>query len=492
MAEKISKSAAPPLTQTAGRGAMWQISGGLWQTIIRLGASTILARVLRPSDFGLFGMALLFSEFITVMTNLGMGTGLIAKKNVTDNDLNTYFWCMAGLRLLMFTIAILSAPLAAIFFKEPRITAVIRVVAFTFIFSIPSAVSTTLLNKAIRFKTLVLVRGAAALIESGLAVYLVTTTNLAYWGLVIPMLVSSFFMEGTIFYISQWRPHFVWERQSFRYLFKFGINGLGFSITNYLHQNVDYLFVGRFLGPAYLGLYEFAYKIPHLVLDRISRPVGSVVLPALASLRGDDERLIVGFIKAVRYVTLVAYPMLGGLAMVAGNLVPVVWGAQWLPIVRPLQILCLCAALRCTFQPVASIFYCKERPDVPFKFSLVCTFITFIVVGICGQYYGLLGVSLGMLLSTFTYLYMLSVAFKFVGVSQFKFYIELVPSVSLAMIVLCCTYVAQVEFEYLLKSKLAILIATILSGSAIYIFCFLVFFKKTKKEVLETISVIIG
>ena len=75
-----SKDTTEHLTRQAGQGALWQILGGGWQTAIRLGASTILARKLDPGDFGLFGMALLVSELIMVFTNLGMGSGIVAKK----------------------------------------------------------------------------------------------------------------------------------------------------------------------------------------------------------------------------------------------------------------------------------------------------------------------------------------------------------------------------------------------------------------------------
>lgn len=67
-AEKIDTDA---LTRSAGRGALWQIMGGGWQTFVRLAASTVLARVLDPEDFGLFGMAMLAQALISRVGALG-------------------------------------------------------------------------------------------------------------------------------------------------------------------------------------------------------------------------------------------------------------------------------------------------------------------------------------------------------------------------------------------------------------------------------------
>ncbi len=485
--EKSGVDQQPSLTQRAGRGALWQIMGGGWQTIIRLGASTILARKLDPSDFGLFGMALLVSELIMVLTNLGMGSGIVAKKEVTEKDLNTCFWTMAGVRLLMFIIAESCAPIAALFFKDPRVTDVVRVVGFNFLFVIPSVVANTLLRKKLRFKALVLIRGLSALLESSLAVFLVLTTNLRYWSLVIPMLVASFFAEFAIFLVAKWRPRLEFDANSFRYLFRYGINGLGFSITNYLHQNIDYLIVGRLLGTASMGLYEFAYKIPHLVLDRVARPVGGVVFPVLSKVQDDDEQLIAGFIKAVKYVTLLVYPMLGGLAVLAGHIVPILWGQKWMPIVLPLKILCLRAAVHCSVQPIGSIFLCKDRPDIPFKFSVVILCFTLAIVSIGGYYFGLIGVAGGMFVSTLPYGYILYLAFKLTHSSIWRFPKALFPTVFSTSICMLSSYVVLKGMENITQYQFVTVGSAVLAGMLGFLLSFSYLFKKETNEIIKLI-----
>ena len=475
------------LAQKAGRSALLQIGGGGWQTIVRLGASTILARQLDPYDFGLFGMALLVSELIMVLTNLGMGTGIVAKKDVNEKDLNTCFWTMVGVRAVMFLLIEACAPLAALYFNDPRVLNVVRVVGVNFLFSIPSVVANALLIKELRFKALVLVRCLSVLLESLFAVFLVLVTDLRYWSLVLSMLVASLLAESTIFFISGWRPRFMFDKESFRYLFRYGINGIGFSITSYLHQNIDYLIVGRMLGTASLGLYEFAYKIPHLVLDRISRPVGGVVFPTLSKVQDDDKKLIGGFIKAVKYVTLLVYPILGGLAVVAEPLVHLMWGEKWLPIVVPMQILCLRAAIYCSIQPVGSIFLCKDRPDIPFKFSLVTVWFTVATVGIGGYYFGIIGIAVGMVVSTLPYGYILYLAFKMTRSSILSFCKALFPATTATLICMFWSYGAINSMEGVIHYPLLTIAFALLAGMFGYVATFFCFFKKDKNEIIKMI-----
>ena len=480
------------LTRSAGRGAFWQLLGGGWQTVIRLGASTILARALAPENFGLFGMALLAQGLISHIGALGMGAGIIAKKDVNENDLCTCFWTMAGMRFVLFIATFAIAPLAATFFDTPKVTWVLRAVSFTFLFSILSSVSTTLLQKQLRFGNLVIINGLSALVESGIAVALALLTDLRYWALVFAMLISSLFMHLTIFIWVQWYPKFKFSKESFRYLFRFGINNLGFSIVNYFHQNIDYLLVGRLLGTTSLGFYEFAYRIPHLIQVRFARPVGSVIFPTLSKVQDSDERLIAGYVKAAKYIALGAFPALGGLAVLADLTVTVLWGEKWLPIVVPLRILCLCVAMRCIVTPIGSIFLCKQRPDINFKFALAALTLTLITVGTLGSFYGLNGVALGMLLSTLSYLYIIHIVFRMTDSNPVKLLSALWVPAAATGVSMMCAYGVQYMLDSGGAAHWIALICSIASGAIGYVFCLLVLFPTTTKEIMETIFTIIG
>jgi len=469
------------LTQRAGRAALWQIVGGGWQTIVRMGASVFLARALKPSDFGLFGMAVLFQEFLVHLTALGMGTGIIAKKEVSRNDLNTCFWTIAGVRFLLFLFAFFGAPLAALFFKEPRVIPVIRVSSFCFLVDILSVIPNLLLSKELGFKSLNMINGIGALLGSAVAVFFALTTNLAYWSLVFSMLANSIFCNLAIFIYRKWLPEFKFNKESFRYLFNFGIHGLGFSITNYLKQNLDYLIVGRILGSNKLGLYEFAYRIPHLVFDRVSRPVGGVFFPALSEIQDDNEKIFNSYVKVVKFVTLITFPILFGLAAVADVVVPVLWGNQWLPIIRPLQILCLCAALRCLVQPLGSIFYCKNRPDIPNKTSFIELVFTAITVSIMGYFWDIIGVAIGMLLSLLPTFIVLYIGFRLIEAQIYRFFISISKVFFAAFICGISAWLVKKGLLCLNLNLISVLSISVISGGIVFaifvLFCF-------KEEVL--------
>lgn len=485
-------SASGSLVQRAGRSALWQLAGGGWQTFVRLGSSVILARQLTPEDFGVFGMALLMREFIFYLGNMGMDAGIIARKDVSEEDLCTCFWSMAAVRAIMFVIAFSFAPLGAWFFNDERVTDVVRVISFTFLFSSMGSVANALLSKALKHKALNILTGVLAVVESSLAVALALATDLGYWGLVIAMLVHAFLYQSIMFYLSGWRPKLKFSRDSFRYLFRYGINGLGFNIANYLKLNLDYLLVGRLLGTASLGLYEFAYRIPHLVQARISRPVGAVVFPALSQVQDDNQKLAKGYIEAVKYVSLITFPLLFGLAAVADVAVPVLWGDQWLAIIVPLQILCCSALLRVLFQSVQAIFICKNRPDLPFKISVVELFWTASVVGVLGYHFAIVGVAIGMLLSVFPSFVSIYIAFRLIDAKVLGLY-QAISSVFVSALV--CGVAAYASITYLSLAGFDDLYALIISiavGALCYLLCIFVVFPRLGRDMFKVLETVRG
>lgn len=477
------------LRRTAGRGAMWQVISGGWQALVRLGASTMLARTLLPSDFGLFGMALLVIELVDYLGGLGMTGGVIAKKEVGEKELNTCFWTMAGVRFILFCIAYVCAPLAALFMKEPRVELVVRVISTTFLISIFGIIGNTILSKKLQFGKISFINAAAILFESSLAVFLAKTTSLGYWALVCPMLASSFLTNLSVFFVAKWYPRFIFDKESFKFQFKFGIHGLGFNIANYLHQNIDYFIVGRFMGTTALGLYEYAYRIPHIILDRFARPVGAVVFPAFATVQ-DDETLIRGYVQTVKYVTILAFPILGGLAVMAKPLVLTLWSEKWQSIIIPMQILCLSVAIRCIVQPLGAVILCKHRPEIMFKQAVISCTATAVFVCLGAWLWGVVGVATGMLLSTLSYIYVIIIAFKLTKTSPKLLLKTLMPATIVTIIsssaALICYNLLVINYNFMLIIPFAIV-----AGIISYIYSYYIMFKSDFNDILLTARSII-
>jgi len=480
------------ITRAAGRGVIWQFIGAGWQTIIQLGASMVLARVLLPEDFGLMGMALLAQGLVKRMADMSPVSGVIAKPDATQADLSTAFWISMTLQSLLFLVTFSLAPLAALFFEEPKVTAVIRLLSVTFLFVGIRAIHGAQLRKQLKFGLLKIIEGYCFAFQSGLAIVLVLVFKMGYWALVIPIVASGFLETCSIMLCQRWMPSFVFSKSSFRYMFRYSISSLGTSIIGYFRHNIDYLLVGKLLGPAALGLYEFAYRIPHIAFNRLGIPVSRVIFPALANVQASNDRLTAGYIKTARYLAIILFPALGGLAAVAEPAVTILWGEKWISVIVPLQILCFRSMILSIVYPVSSIFLCKGRPEVPLYndiFGLVFTIV--VVVGL-GYAYGIIGVALGMLISVASQVVLLWLAFRLTEAPLRRLFLALIPPTVSATISSACA-TGAVYFSTLWGGgNLVVLIMGILTGAVTYFVVMWFGYPGTTREVFETFHTTVG
>lgn len=489
------------LTRSAGRGGLWNVIGSGYQGVLQLGSSMVLARVLFPEDFGIVGAAVLAQGLISRIGILGTSTGVVAKKDVTQDDLSTAFWTSAAVQGLLFVVLFTTAPVIAQFFRPDEgmdpagfhlnLTRILRLISVTFLFTAVGAVSTTLLIKQLRFGTLVLIECTGFTIQITSAIIFAAGFRWGFWSLCLSPLINNFFTTVSYILCARWCPSFRFNRKSFYFMFRYGIHGLGASLTDYFRHNIDYLLVGRMLGAARLGIYEYAYRIPHMVINKLASPLRGVLFPTLAKVQQDNARLSAGYIKLARYLALIVFPLLGGLAATARPAVIFLWSDRWLAVILPLQILCFRAAIQSILTPVGTIFLCKNRPDIPFKFGLCSLGFTVAVVAGFGYFYGLIGIAVGMLVSVVPSLVLLWIAFRMTQTRLSKLLTALSPAIVSATFSSTLAWAAIQIIEMIGGPVALVFVGSVIAGILGYLVLMYTAYRSTLLEVIETLRIVL-
>lgn len=360
----------------------------------------VLARLLVPEDFGVIGMANIYVGLVAMLGEIGLGAALIHRAEASLDELSTVFWASVVVGAALTAASIACAPLAASFFRDPQVGAVIRALSITFVLSALGSVHKVLLNKRLDFRRLARVE-IGSVVAYGLVAVATAAGGMGVWSLVAGYAVRAVVEAVLLWAVEPWRPGFAFDRVAFRSLFSFGANVWGFNFVNYARENVDYFVVGRVLGAGSLGLYTFSYNLANLPRKQLGAVVGRVAFPAFARVQDDDPLLCRAYVKIVRCVSLVAFPLLAGLALVAPLFVPVVYGQKWVAAVVPLQLLCGAGALYSLGSTVGSLYLAKGRPDLQLKVGLGAFALLGLAVGL-GVRWGIAGVAAGVLAYTLT------------------------------------------------------------------------------------------
>jgi PST family polysaccharide transporter len=304
------------------------------------------------------------------------------------------------------------------------------------------------------------------------------------WSLVFGGLVGNFISVIILWKISAWRPSLKFSFAHFKELFGFGGHVMGSRLLNYIDSNMDYLVVGKLLGAVALGYYTLAYHLITFPLHKISIIVTRVTFPAFSTIQDDNDTLRKGYLKVVRYISLITFPMLAGMFVVAPEFVVVVFGTKWAPMILPLQILCLAGALKSVGTTVGSILLSKGRADIQFKWNILTAIVIPIAV-IIGANYGIVGVAAAitvMTISLFPIIQMITN--KLIDLSMFSYLKAIHPAIigSITLIIFVEAYQRMILTIYYLPA-IGILISSALIGIIAYILIMRIAFNDIFKEV---------
>jgi PST family polysaccharide transporter len=386
------------LAKASISGIKWSALTQFVAQIAQYGSFVVLARLLSPQDFGLVACATLVVNFVAMLNELGLGAALIQRSELRPGHLNACFWSNMAVGTLLALGVGASAGQVAGFFHSPATGPLLMALALGFPLMALAVVPKTLMEKALRFKELGLVDAGAAIANATTAVAL-AATGWGAWSLVAGTLVGYVIQVSALWPLAAWRPGLRFSTQELRELFSFGLNVLGTRLVGYVNANIDYVVIGRVLGPAALGVYSLAYKLVTWPMLKISHVVLRVMFPAFAQIQHDDEALRRHYVTLVGTLALVTYPLLAGLAVMAPEVLPVVFGPRWAAAAGPVQALCLAGAVKATVCSIGTVFLTKGRPDLEFRTNLLGTVMLAIYVPL-GVHWGPQGVALALALVT--------------------------------------------------------------------------------------------
>ncbi|HEX5386105.1 MAG TPA: MOP flippase family protein [Gemmatimonadales bacterium] len=384
----------------ARSGVRWTAFAAGGQIIAQLLQLVVVARVLRPEDFGLMGMVVVVLGLTQAYADVGISAAIVYHQGLSRAQLSSLYWLNMLVGALLFGALWLAAPLASALFHEPRLVPLVQVTGIVFLIQPIGRQFEAILQRDLRFDVLArqdlfgAASGAVAAIAGALG-------GLGVWALVLGTLVTA--VARAVLVASEGlrlhRPalHFRWS--DVRGLVGFGLYQMGERTISYIGQRLDQFLVGSMLGAEALGFYSFALNLISQPVNRINPVVTKVAFPLFCRVQDEPVRLRRGFVKMLELVTAINAPLLLGLAAVAPWFIVVVFGAKWAAAIPLVQVLALVGLGRCIGNLKGSLLLARGRVDLGFWWNvlLLALNVPALVVGV--RYGGALGVAV-MLLAT--------------------------------------------------------------------------------------------
>ena len=321
-------SVNPGLAELSLRAVKWNYLGLVVRIVAQLVAQIVLARLLGPESFGLFAAAFLVVSAGSILAELGLGSGLVQKKHLSDSEVRFAFTWLLIAGMAMTCLTYVSADVVAVFFEDDRVAGVLCGLAPVFVLQSLGIVPLSLLRRDMEFKTIQIVQ-----VVSYVVGYMGVGIGFALSGAGVWSLVAAWAgqagLASLMFLLARrhaMAPLIRSKDEGFR---KFSLRVLLTNMVNWVIENVDNLIVGKVFGPAALGLYSVSYNLVRTPANHLVVTLQSVLFPASARAQDNPAGLRKAYLTVASGVALVAFPVFGGIAMVTDTMTVALFGLQW-------------------------------------------------------------------------------------------------------------------------------------------------------------------
>ena len=371
------------LKERTARGLFWGVLNSGATQVLNVVIGILLGRMIAPAEWAPIGMIAIFSAIAGNLQSSGFSTAIVNMKQPTDNDYNAVFWfnilMSAGIYLILF----MAAPWIALFFEQPCLTDLSRFIFLAFFISSFGISTNAYMTKNMMNKEITVVN-TCALVCSGIVAVILAFNGFSYWSLAWQQVVNALILViGRFFYV-HWRPTTRIDFSPIRKTWKFAMNILVTMVINTLNNNILTFIFGKLFArtPQVVGNFFQAFKWNTMAYQTIGGMIDQVAQPVMVSIRDDEDeqREIRVFRKMLRFTSLLAFPAMFGLAMVADEFILSTIGPKWTESIPILRILCIGGAFMPFYSLYKNLIISQGRADINMRLNIAQIVLQFLLI----------------------------------------------------------------------------------------------------------------
>lgn len=322
------------------KGLQWSAIERILTQGIQLGITLLLARQLGPTAFGLLGMLAVFIAIANVFVDSGFTSALIRKTNHSNSDLVTAFYYNIAMAGLCYLALYVSAPAIAAFYQQTELETLLQVMGITVLINAFTLIPRVKLNIVMDFKTQAKISLISVFISGSTAIVL-AMNGYGVWALVIQTLLNTCCTTLLFNLFAPWWPRGNITKQSFNYLFGFGSKLLLSGLLDVIYNNLYQIIIGKKFSPSVVGQFTQANQLANVPAMTLTAIIQRVTFPLFSQLQDNPEEMESAYRLTLKMVSMIIFPLIVGLGLIAQPLLISLLGAQWQGAASLLSILCL-------------------------------------------------------------------------------------------------------------------------------------------------------
>lgn len=336
--------------------------------------SVVLARILAPSEIGVFSMTVVIVNVAHIFRDFGVATYVQRESELTVAKMRSAIGVMlASSWMICALLLVLSGKLAA-WFGEPGMAPVMRVLALGF-FVIPfGSITNSLLIRTFAADKQAIVSAASTVAYCASCLVLAAlgygTMSLA-WANLISIIVTALALAPMRPCGTPWLPGWTHWRD----IARFGLGTLVVNCTEAINNAVPDLLLGKLGNARFVGLLSRANSTVSIFSYVAGSTVTYGAVSYLSQTHHRGEPLAPVVARATAMLTGVGWPAFACTALAGSDIVLALYGPAWLASVPAILPLAVAAAIGMLFHYTPSVLIALGRPylgALPVVVMLAC------------------------------------------------------------------------------------------------------------------------
>lgn len=307
-------------------GAMISIASNITKSLLLFLLLPVLAKLVGPTEYGLYSMVLPAVMFVTVIADGGLGMSLAREKDDTSPVWSSAYILLTGLAAVLASFLVLYAWVLSGSLQDNRLVFVTAILSASLFFTALSVVPAARLVRKSDVQMLALIDFASFFVGSALALIL-AILKYGVWSLVAQQVGGAFCrallmnlrappLIRIVFSLSDLKPHLALG------------GAVGFSrLADFGGRMIEMVILSGSHGGSLNGLFGFGNQVGKFATETIINPIWSIMY--IMGLHTTDEGIHRLYFRLTRVITILLLPVAALVFMSAADLIRLTMGPEW-------------------------------------------------------------------------------------------------------------------------------------------------------------------
>lgn len=392
-------SSGDSLKRKVASGAVWLVAANGIEQALRLLRNMILARLLAPEAFGIMATVMAAVATLEALAEVGLTQSVIQNKKGADRGFLNIIWWLASLRgVSLYAMAFLAAPLVSQFFNNPGSEVLLRTGFLVILFNGLTSPKLHVLQKDLKFANWILVMQGPGVLGVIFAIILAFYIQ-NVWALVFGYTAEALLRLPLSFIVCPFKPQFSFDTSYLSDIRKFSKQMFGLPILMMLFTQSSVFVIGRVLSLEQLGMFALVRSLAEIPSTLMSKIIYPVLLPTLAKIQDDKEKLNSILLKVNKLTATLVIPFITFLIVFSKPLLSLVYGHNYTAVSIPFTLLCVYTYIFICSAIIMTLYIAIGKPSIHRNASAFRTLLFLILIYPATKIFGLIGAAFAILLA---------------------------------------------------------------------------------------------